>query len=229
MAGRLHGDPDRFAPKTITTTTMSAATVEKRRRDFHARGRSSATPNRIPRTPGVIHRSRPSSWISATPTRGTRSKTVSDQGFGAGRAVRHHYRLGRKRERPSGSRFAWKRKRSPPPTRLSLLVPSDRLVGAGMDARIRRRAAAWGGSHIASERSASTGTGPHRRYNGLTAVLSVPRQRPRNRLLHWMPAREREPPGGGRFDEAGDATRRTRLANERTYLAWWRTDLPPSR
>ena len=24
-------------------------------------------------------------------------------------------------------------------------------------------------------------------------------------------------------DEAGDALRRTRLANERTYLAWWRT------
>jgi putative membrane protein len=33
------------------------------------------------------------------------------------------------------------------------------------------------------------------------------------------------PPGGGGFDEAGDATRRTRLANERTYLAWWRTGL----
>jgi putative membrane protein len=40
-----------------------------------------------------------------------------------------------------------------------------------------------------------------------------------------MPARERQPPDGGRFDEAGDATRRTRLANERTYLAWWRTGL----
>lgn len=40
-----------------------------------------------------------------------------------------------------------------------------------------------------------------------------------------MPVRERQPPGGGRFDEAGDATRRTRLANERTYLAWWRTGL----
>ncbi|MEA2293290.1 MAG: putative rane protein [Solirubrobacteraceae bacterium] len=40
-----------------------------------------------------------------------------------------------------------------------------------------------------------------------------------------MPARERQPPGGGRFDQAGDATRRTRLANERTYLAWWRTGL----
>jgi putative membrane protein len=38
-------------------------------------------------------------------------------------------------------------------------------------------------------------------------------------------ARESQPPGGGRFDEAGDATRRTRLANERTYLAWWRTAL----
>jgi inner membrane protein YidH len=40
-----------------------------------------------------------------------------------------------------------------------------------------------------------------------------------------VPVRERQPPGGGRFDEAGDATRRTRLANERTYLAWWRTGL----
>ena len=28
-----------------------------------------------------------------------------------------------------------------------------------------------------------------------------------------------------KFDEALDATRRTRLANERTYLAWWRTGL----
>jgi putative membrane protein len=28
-----------------------------------------------------------------------------------------------------------------------------------------------------------------------------------------------------RFDETGDATRRTRLATERTYLAWWRTGL----
>jgi putative membrane protein len=36
---------------------------------------------------------------------------------------------------------------------------------------------------------------------------------------------EQSPPSGGRFDEAGDATRRTRLANERTYLAWWRTGL----
>lgn len=27
------------------------------------------------------------------------------------------------------------------------------------------------------------------------------------------------------FDERRDATRRTRLANERTYLAWWRTGL----
>jgi uncharacterized membrane protein YidH (DUF202 family) len=34
---------------------------------------------------------------------------------------------------------------------------------------------------------------------------------------------DREPPQGGRFDEHGDATRRTRLATERTYLAWWRT------
>ena len=38
-----------------------------------------------------------------------------------------------------------------------------------------------------------------------------------------MDVRDRQPAGGGRFDEAGDAPRRTRLANERTYLAWWRT------
>jgi putative membrane protein len=37
--------------------------------------------------------------------------------------------------------------------------------------------------------------------------------------------RDSEPPGGGRFDEAGDATRRTHLANERTFLAWWRSGL----
>ncbi len=36
---------------------------------------------------------------------------------------------------------------------------------------------------------------------------------------------DKEPPGGGQFDEQRDATRRTRLANERTYLAWWRTGL----
>ncbi len=36
----------------------------------------------------------------------------------------------------------------------------------------------------------------------------------------------REGPAGRRaFDESQDATRRTRLANERTYLAWWRTGL----
>ena len=37
-----------------------------------------------------------------------------------------------------------------------------------------------------------------------------------------MDARDPNPKG---FDEAGDATRRTRLAIERTYLAWWRTGL----
>jgi putative membrane protein len=31
--------------------------------------------------------------------------------------------------------------------------------------------------------------------------------------------------GVARSDEARDASRRTRLANERTYLAWWRTGL----
>jgi putative membrane protein len=40
-----------------------------------------------------------------------------------------------------------------------------------------------------------------------------------------MNVRDTNPPAGGRFDEAGDATRRTRLANERTFLAWWRTGL----
>jgi len=34
-----------------------------------------------------------------------------------------------------------------------------------------------------------------------------------------------QPPGGGGLEEQVDATRRTRLANERTYLAWWRTGL----
>lgn len=38
-------------------------------------------------------------------------------------------------------------------------------------------------------------------------------------------APDSSPPRGGRFDADGDATRRTHLANERTYLAWWRTGL----
>lgn len=37
--------------------------------------------------------------------------------------------------------------------------------------------------------------------------------------------RDAAPARGGRFDADGDATRRTHLANERTYLAWWRTGL----
>jgi putative membrane protein len=37
--------------------------------------------------------------------------------------------------------------------------------------------------------------------------------------------RRKNPSGRRVFDEAQDATRRTRLANERTYLAWWRTGL----
>ena len=37
--------------------------------------------------------------------------------------------------------------------------------------------------------------------------------------------RRQNPSGRRVFDEAADATRRTRLANERTYLAWWRTGL----
>lgn len=39
------------------------------------------------------------------------------------------------------------------------------------------------------------------------------------------PERRQQPSGRRAFDEAQDATRRTRLANERTYLAWWRTGL----
>jgi inner membrane protein YidH len=37
--------------------------------------------------------------------------------------------------------------------------------------------------------------------------------------------REAASSDGGHIEEATDATRRTRLANERTYLAWWRTGL----
>jgi len=37
--------------------------------------------------------------------------------------------------------------------------------------------------------------------------------------------RRQSPAGRRAFDEAQDASRRTRLANERTYLAWWRTGL----
>jgi putative membrane protein len=41
-----------------------------------------------------------------------------------------------------------------------------------------------------------------------------------------QPDRRTQSPGGRRsFDETHDALRRTRLANERTYLAWWRTGL----
>jgi len=32
-------------------------------------------------------------------------------------------------------------------------------------------------------------------------------------------------PGRAEADKASDSSRRTRLANERTYLAWWRTGL----
>lgn len=37
--------------------------------------------------------------------------------------------------------------------------------------------------------------------------------------------RDTAPARGGSFDADGDATRRTHLANERTYLAWWRTGI----
>ena len=38
-------------------------------------------------------------------------------------------------------------------------------------------------------------------------------------------SRETASSDGGPVEQATDATRRTRLANERTYLAWWRTGL----
>jgi putative membrane protein len=37
--------------------------------------------------------------------------------------------------------------------------------------------------------------------------------------------RRQRPAGRREFDDTRDAARRTRLANERTYLAWWRTGL----
>jgi putative membrane protein len=37
--------------------------------------------------------------------------------------------------------------------------------------------------------------------------------------------RRQRPSGRREFDDTRDAARRTRLANERTYLAWWRTGL----
>jgi putative membrane protein len=39
------------------------------------------------------------------------------------------------------------------------------------------------------------------------------------------PPAESESSSAGEPEYAGDATRRTHLANERTYLAWWRTGL----
>jgi putative membrane protein len=45
--------------------------------------------------------------------------------------------------------------------------------------------------------------------------------------MHPMISESQEPgtPEDEGSSETGDATRRTRLANERTYLAWWRTGL----
>ena len=39
------------------------------------------------------------------------------------------------------------------------------------------------------------------------------------------PSPELGPPDRGELEPAPDAARRTHLANERTYLAWWRTGL----
>jgi len=53
--------------------------------------------------------------------------------------------------------------------------------------------------------------------NWLRVCIPNGRRRPR--------AAEPGAVGGLNIDERRDATRRTRLANERTYLAWWRTGL----
>jgi len=44
-------------------------------------------------------------------------------------------------------------------------------------------------------------------------------------MTHGSDREARAPVRGPSFDEVGDATRRTHLANERTYLAWWRSGL----
>src|SRR5450432_2496306 len=47
-----------------------------------------------------------------------------------------------------------------------------------------------------------------------------------SRLPSMAESERRDGPDGRReFDNTRDAARRTRLANERTYLAWWRTGL----
>jgi putative membrane protein len=40
-----------------------------------------------------------------------------------------------------------------------------------------------------------------------------------------LESQQSDAPRRGASEQAADATRRTRLANERTYLAWWRTGL----
>jgi putative membrane protein len=66
-----------------------------------------------------------------------------------------------------------------------------------------------GGEPVANRTARATAFAPH------DATL----------LTEGTPARAANPDCVAGFDEARDATRRTRLANERTYLAWWRTGL----
>ena len=44
-------------------------------------------------------------------------------------------------------------------------------------------------------------------------------------MMRPVTERGPEPPGEAADEETRDAMRRTQLANERTYLAWWRTGL----
>src|SRR5438034_1320135 len=81
----------------------------------------------------------------------------------------------------------------------------------------------------------STSVAPSRaEHQDAAGVVAVARAGGADRVGHCghdtlsaMPETERrqQPSGRRALDELGDATRRTRLANERTYLAWWRTGL----
>jgi putative membrane protein len=62
---------------------------------------------------------------------------------------------------------------------------------------------------------------PHDWSEAKTPALRGAHPNGRKRLYTAEPAAVER----GSVDEARDATRRTRLANERTYLAWWRTGL----
>jgi putative membrane protein len=82
-----------------------------------------------------------------------------------------------------------------------------RSCSAGSPPSTTRRCVYAGGKRESARAPGHTGARfPKRRRKRLDAAESVAVER-------------------GRGDETRDATRRTRLANERTYLAWWRTGL----